>query len=121
MKKKDTTKLVDDLVQNYGAASISQVLDAFKEIGFHYATQAGVTVSKNDVQTPPTKPEILARFDERLAEIDVQYYNGEMDQEERHEAVVGLWNQATDEAAKAMVDHLDELNPIFMLATPGVL
>ncbi len=70
MKKKDTTRLVDDLVQNYGAASISQVLDAFKEIGFHYATQAGVTVSKNDVQTPPTKPEILARYDERLAEID---------------------------------------------------
>ena len=119
MKKKDTTRLVDDLVQNYGAASISQVLDAFKEIGFHYATQAGVTVSKNDVQTPPTKPEILARYDERLAEIDQQYYNGEMDQEERHEAVVGLWNEATDEVAKAMVDHLDELNPIFMMANSG--
>jgi DNA-directed RNA polymerase subunit beta' len=119
MKKKDTTKLVDDLVQNYGAASISQVLDAFKEIGFHYATQAGVTVSKNDVQTPPSKPEILARFDDRLAEIDQQYDNGEMDWEERHEAVVSLWNQATDEVAKAMVDHLDELNPIFMMANSG--
>ena len=55
MRKKDTTKLVDDLVQKYGAASISQVLDAFKDVGFHYATQAGVTVSKNDVQTPPNK------------------------------------------------------------------
>ena len=95
------------------------MLDAFKEIGFHYATQAGVTVSKNDVQTPPSKPEILARYDERLAEIDQQYYNGEMDQEERHEAVVGLWNEATDEVAKAMVDHLDELNPIFMMANSG--
>ncbi len=46
MKKKDTTRLVDDLVQAYGAASISQVLDAFKDIGFQYATLAGVTVSK---------------------------------------------------------------------------
>ncbi len=119
MKKKDTTKLVEDLVQSYGAASISQVLDAFKEIGFHYATQAGVTVSKNDVQTPPSKQEILARYDERLAEIDQQYYNGEMDQEERHEAVTSLWNEATDEVAKAMVDHLDELNPIFMMANSG--
>ncbi len=119
MKKKDTTRLVDDLVQSYGAASISQVLDAFKDIGFQYATLAGVTVSKNDVQTPPTKEEILAGFDERLAEIDQQYYNGEMDQEERHEAVVGLWNQATDEVAKAMVEHLDELNPIFMMANSG--
>ncbi len=119
MKKKDTTRLVDDLVQNYGAASISQVLDAFKEIGFHYATQSGVTVSKNDVQTPPSKAEILARYDERLAEIDEQYYNGEMDQEERHEAVTSLWNEATDEVAKAMVDHLDVLNPIFMMANSG--
>ena len=65
MKKKDTTKLVDNLVQAYGAPTISQVLDAFKDIGFHYATQAGVTISKNDVQTPPTKPEILARYDKR--------------------------------------------------------
>jgi DNA-directed RNA polymerase subunit beta' len=119
MKKKDTTKLVDDLVQAYGAASISQVLDAFKEIGFHYATQAGVTVSKNDVQTPPNKAEILAGYDLRLAEIDEQYANGEMDPEERHEAVTGLWNEATDEVAKAMVDHLDELNPIFMMANSG--
>ena len=55
----------------------------------------------------------------RLAEIDEQYDNGEMDQEERHEAVAGLWNEATDEVAKAMVDHLDELNPIFMMANSG--
>ncbi|MGC9220717.1 MAG: DNA-directed RNA polymerase subunit beta' [Solirubrobacteraceae bacterium] len=119
MKKKDTTRLVDDLVQAYGAPSISQVLDAFKDIGFQYATLAGVTVSKNDVQTPPNKQEILARYDERLAEIDQQYYNGEMDPEERHEAVTGLWNEATDEVAQAMVDHLDELNPIFMMANSG--
>ncbi len=56
MKKKDTTKLVDDLVQRYGAPSISQVLDAFKDIGFEYATRAGVTISKNDVQTPRARP-----------------------------------------------------------------
>jgi DNA-directed RNA polymerase subunit beta' len=119
MKKKDTTRLVDDLVQSYGAASISQVLDAFKDIGFHYATQAGVTISKNDVQTPPEKAKILAEYDNRLAAIDAQYNNGEMDQEERHEAVVKLWNDATDEVAQAMRDNLDTLNPIFMMANSG--
>ena len=39
-------------MQAYGAPTISRVLDAFKDIAFHYATQAGVTISKNDVQTP---------------------------------------------------------------------
>src|SRR6202023_3346679 len=83
MKKKDTTKLVDDLVQKYGASSISQVLDAFKDVGFHYASQAGVTISKNDVKTPPSKAEILARYDKELVTIDSQYENGEINQEER--------------------------------------
>ena len=61
MKKRDTTQFVDDLVQAYGAPTISQVLDAFKDLGFRYATQAGITISKNDVIVPPSKPEILAQ------------------------------------------------------------
>jgi DNA-directed RNA polymerase subunit beta' len=119
MKKKDTTRLVDDLVQAYGAPTISQVLDAFKDIGFHYATQAGVTISKNDVQVPPTKGEILGRYEEQVAAIQEQYDMGLITQEERHEAVVERWTAATDEVADAMEDNLDELNPIFMMANSG--
>src|SRR6202023_802381 len=70
MKKKDTTKLVDDLVQQYGAPTISQVLDAFKDIGFNYATQAGITISKNDVVVPPTKEKILDGYDQELAALE---------------------------------------------------
>jgi DNA-directed RNA polymerase subunit beta' len=119
MKKKDTTKLVDDLVQAYGAPTISQVLDAFKDVGFHYATLAGITISKNDVQVPPSKPAILERYDEELAGVDSQYDLGLMNQEERHEAVVDLWDRATTEVAQAMTDNLDVLNPIFMMANSG--
>ncbi len=119
MKKKDTTKLVDDLVQAYGASTISLVLDAFKDIGFHYATQAGVTISKNDVQTPPRKAGILAQYDDQLTTIEEQYGAGEMDEEERHEAVTSLWDKATNEVGEALYEHLDELNPIFMMANSG--
>jgi DNA-directed RNA polymerase subunit beta' len=119
MKKKDTTKLVDDLVQAYGAPTISLVLDAFKDIGFHYATQAGVTISKNDVQTPPTKQEILARYEDQLQTIEGQYDAGEITQEERHEAVTKLWDRATNEVGEALYEHLDELNPIYMMANSG--
>jgi DNA-directed RNA polymerase subunit beta' len=119
MKKKDTTKLVDDLVQRYGAPSISQVLDAFKDVGFQYATRAGVTISKNDVQTPPSKAEILGRYEEQLTVIEAQYEDGEITQEERHEAVTGLWDRATNEVGEALYAHLEEMNPIFMMANSG--
>jgi DNA-directed RNA polymerase subunit beta' len=119
MKKKDTTKLVDDLVQRYGAPSISQVLDAFKDVGFQYATRAGVTISKNDVQTPTSKGEILAKYEDELATIEGQYADGEITQEERHEAVTSLWDRATNEVGDALYSHLEEMNPIFMMANSG--
>src|ERR1700727_2540827 len=111
MRKKDTTQMIDDLVQMYGAPTISQVLDTFKDVGFQYATRAGVTFSKNDVQTPPSKGEILARYEDELATVEAQYEDGEITQEERHEAVTGLWDRAPNEVGEALYEHLDSLNP----------
>ena len=51
--------------------------------------------------------------------IEGQYYSGEINQEERHEAVTKLWDRATNEVGIALNDHLDELNPIFMMANSG--
>jgi DNA-directed RNA polymerase subunit beta' len=119
MKKRDTTVLIDMLVQSYGATTISLVLDAFKDLGFKYATQAGITISKNDVVVPPSKQEILDKFDKIVGDITGQYDDGLITQEERHEAVVEQWNAATDEVAEAMVQNLDVLNPIFMMANSG--
>ena len=55
MKKRDTTRLIDALVQRYGATTISLVLDAFKELGFKYATQAGITISKDVYKRQPSR------------------------------------------------------------------
>jgi DNA-directed RNA polymerase subunit beta' len=119
MKKRDTTRLIDMLVQAYGATTISLVLDAFKDLGFKYATQAGITISKNDVVVPPEKQEILDKYDALVADITGQYDDGLITQEERHEAVVEQWNAATDEVAEAMVQNFNKLNPIYMMADSG--
>jgi DNA-directed RNA polymerase subunit beta' len=119
MRKRDSVSMIDGLVQKYGASSISQVLDAFKDVGFKYATRAGVTFSKNDAQTPPDKAEILAKYDKQVATIEGQYEDGEITQEERHELVTGLWDSATNEVGEALLGHLDPMNPIAMMATSG--
>src|SRR5690349_2803602 len=95
------------------------VLDAFKDLGFKYATQAGITISKNDVVIPPKKGEILAKYEDEVSEIQGQYDMGLITQEERHELVVEKWTAATDEVASAMQDHFDRENPIFMMAESG--
>src|SRR6478609_1191451 len=119
LKKKDINQMVSDLVEAYGAPAVSQVLDAFKDLGFHYASQAGITVAKNNVVSPPEKPEILDRYEKETEAIVQQHDEGYITAEERHEAVTAHWNRATDEVAKAMEDNLDTLNPIFMMANSG--
>ncbi len=122
LKKRDVVTLIDELIQAYGASAVSSVLDTFKELGFHYATLAGVTVSKNDVIVPPRKQEILDEYEGKVAEVREQYDDGLITQEERHLAVTDKWNEATDKVAEAMIDNIkgsDELNPIYMMAESG--
>jgi DNA-directed RNA polymerase subunit beta' len=119
LKKKDVNQMVSDLVKAVGAPVVALVLDSFKELGFHYASRAGVTISKNDVQSPANKEEILDRYEVEVSEIQGQYDDGYLGEEERKEAVTGKWKDATEEVAQAMEDSLDELNPIFMMANSG--
>src|SRR5437868_10042547 len=119
LKKRDMNNVIERLVALYGPYAIALVLDAFKELGFHFATQAGITISKNDVVIPPQKEQILNRYEIEVAEIQDQYDTGLISGEERHEAVVEKWNAATDEVGQAMQDNLDHLNPVFMMANSG--
>jgi DNA-directed RNA polymerase subunit beta' len=117
--KREMTEFISELVDRYGATAIAEVLDTIKELGFTYATMSGVTVSKNDIITPPLKESILADYEERVAKKVRDYGRGLITEEERHEQVVDIWNEATDRVGEAMLDNLHELNPVFMMANSG--
>src|SRR5262245_14671444 len=119
LKKGDVNRIVSDLVEAYGAPAVSLVLDSFKELGFHFATEAGITISKNDVVAPPDKEEILERYEQQSGEITGQYDEGYITAEERKEAITAQWDRATEEVGEAMEKNLDELNPIYMMANSG--
>jgi DNA-directed RNA polymerase subunit beta' len=119
LKKKDVNQIVSDLVEAYGAPAVSLVLDSFKELGFHFATEAGITISKNDVVAPPDKEHILERYEAKTEEIMGQYDEGYITAEERKEAVTSQWDEATEKVGRAMEENLDELNPIYMMANSG--
>jgi DNA-directed RNA polymerase subunit beta' len=118
----DKTKmknLIADLIDQYGAVAVAQVLDVIKDLGFRYATLSGVTVGKNDIVVPPDKEAILERYEAEVDKVHQQYDRGFITEGERREMVVRLWQEATDEVAKAMDKNLYELNPLYMMANSG--
>ena len=77
------------------------MLDTIKDLGFHYGTKAGVTISKNDIVIPPEKEKILAEYEERVAKVEQAYEHGLITESERHESIVNIWTEATDDGRRA--------------------
>jgi DNA-directed RNA polymerase subunit beta' len=119
LPKKEMDGLITELSDRHGAHTLASVLDAIKALGFRYATEAGVTISKNDIVIPREKEQILADYEKRVAEVEAQYERGLITEEERHESIVNIWTEGTDTVADAMENTLYELNPIYMMANSG--
>ena len=78
-----------------------------------------MTVAISDVIVPPRKGSILAETAERVKKVETYFSRGVMTERERYEKVCRLWAEATDRVADAMMDNMDEFNPIFMMADSG--
>jgi DNA-directed RNA polymerase subunit beta' len=119
LSKREIDIFIAELVDLYGAHAVATVLDTIKALAFRYATQAGITVSKNDIVIPPSKEEILVGYEAQVRKLEGEYQRGLMTEEERHERIVAVWTEATEEVAQAMKDNLHKTNSIFMMANSG--
>ncbi len=117
--KKQIGQIVNDLAERYPLIDTVRTLDGLKDLGFQWGSRSGVTVSIADVQTPPSKPEILASYDARAAKIDTLYERGSVTEDERRQELIELWTDATAELTDAMKDNFSQTNPIFVMVNSG--
>jgi DNA-directed RNA polymerase subunit beta' len=123
MDKRRLENLVGDCYSRLGPEVTSDLLDALKDLGFRYATQAGFTVGIDDVRIPPEKDEIIDRARREVEEINGNYRKGNITEGERYNRVINTWTHATTEVEQVTFDGLsldrDGFNPIFMMADSG--
>jgi len=117
--KKQLGVIVNDLAERYDKVDVAHALDALKDTGFHWATRSGVTISIEDVVTPPRKQEILATYEDQAAKVQKQFSRGLITDEERRQELIEIWTQATNEVAKEMEATFEKTNPIFMMVHSG--
>ena len=117
--KKTLSKIVDKCITKHGLSKAAEVLDYIKATGYKYSTIGAFTVSVADVEVPEEKEAILKDAEEQVEYVRKQYVRGLITEQERYEAVIGIWSKATDTVAKTMADNFDDLNPIYMMAQSG--
>ena len=112
-------KLITDCYRKYGNAETAKFLDAIKELGFHYATLSGTTVSISDIVVPEAKHDIVAKAQQAVDELHKLYEQGFISEDERYNKTIEVWSKSSDEVTAAMQAAQNPLNPVFMMATSG--
>ncbi|MBD2329024.1 DNA-directed RNA polymerase subunit beta' [Alkalinema sp. FACHB-956] len=122
INKKQLQNLVSWAFTHYGTARTAQMADAVKDLGFRYATRAGVSISVDDLQIPPTKKALLESAEETIRSTEEKYTRGEITEVERFQKVIDTWNGTSEELKDEVVKHFrsnDPLNSVYMMAFSG--
>ena len=116
---KELGKIVDKTIRSHGFTTAAEVLDNIKSTGYKYSTRGAITISIYDMSVPAKKYELIQETEQRIVDIEDEYKMGFMTNEERYKAVIEEWEKTTDDVTKALQENLEELNPIYMMATSG--
>ncbi|MGI8492733.1 MAG: DNA-directed RNA polymerase subunit beta' [Acidimicrobiales bacterium] len=113
--------IVEDLADNYPRVTVADSLDKIKTLTYRYASQSGLTISIHDVRTPPTKPQIIARYEAEAQKAETQFKRGIITDDERRQKEIEIWTSANSEVGKAMEDALRAIpfNPLDMMVDSG--
>ncbi|HEY4584250.1 MAG TPA: DNA-directed RNA polymerase subunit beta', partial [Acidimicrobiia bacterium] len=99
--KADVRKLIETIIERYPRSVVAETLDAIKELGFHYATKAGLTIALDDVRAPADKAQILEEYEERADRVQGLFQKGVVTDDERRQELIEIWTEATDKVTEA--------------------
>ena len=134
MRKKELANLIDYCYRLAGHKKTVVLADRLKDMGYHFATRAGVSISMKDMIIPKTKEKIITNAQDQVQDLEDQYAQGWITDGERYNKVVDIWANATEQVAEDMLDELgketivapdgtemevESLNPIYMMVDSG--
>jgi DNA-directed RNA polymerase subunit beta' len=123
LKKKEIGTLVDYIYKHGGYAVTPKFLDNLKNLGFKYATDAGISISVDDIKIPDAKEELVVAAKKEVVEVQKQFNQGLLTEQERYNKIIDIWTALNNKLGGLMLDLVktdkDGFNSIYMMADSG--
>jgi DNA-directed RNA polymerase subunit beta' len=135
LTKKKIARLVGEAYRVAGTKATVILCDRLKDLGYEYATRAGVSIGVKDLKIPQKKVGILETSQSEVDFIEGQYRDGIITKSEKKNKIVDVWTKATNDISSEMMREMstdiltkDEtgeqeenssFNSIFMMAHSG--
>jgi len=126
LKKKGLGQLVQYCYVRFGLQTTVAMLDEVKNLGFLYATRAGISIGIDDMVVPGQKESLVHEAERNVIEVQRQYQGGAITQGERYNKIIEIWSKVTERVSDEMFKLMEEddrtgrvLNPIYIMADSG--
>jgi DNA-directed RNA polymerase subunit beta' len=126
LKKKGLAQLVQYCYLGSGLKQTVQMLDELKNIGFHYATVAGISIGIDDMVVPRGKFDLINNAQKEVMEVEQQYLDGAITHGERYNKIIEIWSKVTERVSDEMFQAMEQqdksgvaINPIYIMADSG--
>jgi DNA-directed RNA polymerase subunit beta' len=134
MKKSELRNLIAVCFRRCGTKETVLLADKLKDLGYHYATRAGISLCISNMIIPRKKNDIISKAQVEVNEVEEQYKSGLITEGEKYNKVVDIWTRVSDGVAEEMMKEIQEtkiegvtqdknapkgFNPIFMMADSG--
>jgi len=116
---KKLAEMVRKCLEQFGNERTVELLDALKEIGFHYITRSGYSWGMADLPFIPEKKDLITEGDHRIEEIEQQYQEGLLTQSERHSKIVDVWTEIKDRVTKLSKEKLPKKGSVASMIDSG--
>src|SRR5438045_1592405 len=125
LKKKGIGQLVSYCYLRYGLEITVKMLDGVKQLGFRYATKAGLSIGIDDMLIPEDKATLVRDAEKQGLKVQPQDLDGAINNGERYNKVIEIWSAITEKVADEMFSVMQEadksgnINPIYVMADSG--
>ena len=111
-------KMAEIVAQTYyalGTTETAKMLDKVKAFGYKYSTLSSITINIYDMLIPENKKEIIAKHKEMAQQNEKLYMRGLITRDEKVNKNIELWNEATAQVKKSVVENLGTFNCLKMI------
>jgi DNA-directed RNA polymerase subunit beta' len=121
--KKTFGGFIGQMFMKMGNKVAAKFLDDLKDLGFRYATAAGLSVSYADMIIPDEKETMITKANKEVEKILNQHEQGVITDSERYNKIIDVWTHTTNDVARALMEklrlHNQGFNSLHMMVDSG--
>jgi len=122
ISKKQLKQLLAWSFTEYNSMQACSLADELKYLGFKYASQAGISISIEDLRVPFVKNQMLENAHQEILNAEKICLKGKITDVERFQKIIDTWSVTSESLKDEVVSYFkkyDPLNSVYIMAFSG--